>query len=115
MKSRHFKQEEFQCSCGKCDGGSVNDKVIVIAELIRTHFGRPVKITSGYRCESHNKEIGGTKNSQHVLGTAIDVVVKDVEAIEVYNFIDFLFPNSFGIGKYQNFTHIDVREKKARW
>ena len=46
---------------------------------------------------------------------AADIVVKDIPADEVYNFLDIHQPNKYGVGKYKTFTHIDVRINKARW
>jgi hypothetical protein len=34
---------------------------------------------------------------------------------QVADFFEQQFPNSHGIGRYDTFTHIDVRAKKARW
>lgn len=44
-----------------------------IFEPLRAHFGIPIGISSFYRCEALNKAVGGAKNSQHVLGEAIDI------------------------------------------
>ncbi|CAB4175667.1 Peptidase M15A, C-terminal [uncultured Caudovirales phage] len=44
-----------------------------VFELIRTHFGKPIHISSGYRSEALNKAIGGSLTSQHCSGEAIDI------------------------------------------
>lgn len=44
-----------------------------IFEPIRKHFGVPIFVSSGYRSSKLNKAIGGTKNSQHLLGQALDL------------------------------------------
>ncbi len=44
-----------------------------IFEPIRNHFGVPIFVSSGYRSSKLNKAIGGTKNSQHLLGQALDL------------------------------------------
>jgi len=43
-----------------------------ILQPIRDYFGKPVMINSGYRCPKLNAAIKGAKNSQHVLGMAVD-------------------------------------------
>jgi zinc D-Ala-D-Ala carboxypeptidase len=44
-------------------------------EKVRTALGdKPIRITSGYRCEALNRAVGGVKSSQHVLGEAVDFV-----------------------------------------
>ena len=41
---------------------------------IREKFGKPITVTSGYRCEKLNKEVGGVPNSDHKFGYAADLV-----------------------------------------
>ena len=42
-------------------------------ELIRSIIGGPIAILSAYRTEEHNKKVGGARNSQHVVGKALDL------------------------------------------
>lgn len=44
-----------------------------IFEPIREHFKVPIFVSSGYRSSALNKAIGGAKNSQHLLGQALDL------------------------------------------
>lgn len=44
-----------------------------LLEKIRTIYGKPMIVTSGYRCEKLNKAVGGAKGSQHRLGQAADI------------------------------------------
>ena len=44
-----------------------------VFEPIRTHFGCPIHISSGYRSAELNKCIGGSLTSQHCSGEAIDI------------------------------------------
>lgn len=112
--SANFKVKEFACKDG-------SEKILISAELvevlqkIRTHFGKPVNINSAYRTEAYNKKVGGVANSQHLYGTAADIVVSGVKASDVANYAETLLPNSGGIGRYSNFTHVDVRGIKSRW
>ena len=41
---------------------------------IRSIYGRPIIVTSGYRCPALNAAVGGVANSQHTLGEAADLV-----------------------------------------
>lgn len=45
-----------------------------ILEPLRQHFGEPVIISSGYRCNQLNIKVGGAYASQHTLGEAADIV-----------------------------------------
>ena len=44
-------------------------------EPTRRHFGLPIQINSGYRCEMVNRLVGGVGNSQHLLGEAADITI----------------------------------------
>ena len=55
------------------------------AERVREIIGRPVIITSGYRCQELNKAVGGAITSQHLFCEAIDIVVKNMTTEEVFN------------------------------
>lgn len=112
--SEHFDSKEFECKCG-CGKFIQNDELINLLECIRATFDSSIKINSGTRCEKHNKEEDGAEDSQHLFGTAADIVVKGVSADLVQAKLKSWFPDSHGIGSYDNFTHIDVRKEKARW
>jgi hypothetical protein len=44
-----------------------------VFEPIRTHFGVPIHISSGYRSKALNAAVGGSATSQHCKGEAIDI------------------------------------------
>ena len=44
-------------------------------EPTRQHFGLPIQVTSGYRCELLNRLVGGVSTSQHLRGEAADITV----------------------------------------
>lgn len=46
-----------------------------ILEPLRSAYGAPMRITSGFRCQALNKAIGGVATSQHVKGEAADIDV----------------------------------------
>lgn len=41
-------------------------------QIIRDEYGKPIVISSGFRCEELNKLVGGAKNSDHLYGAAAD-------------------------------------------
>lgn len=114
--SEHFSEEEFMCHCG-CGEKHINPKLITLLERIRSAFGKPITIMSGRRCKAHNTKVKGAKDSQHLLGNAADIKVKDVPPKEVQEYLMKHFDNDCrGLGRYKTFTHIDVRDGKiARW
>jgi zinc D-Ala-D-Ala carboxypeptidase len=44
-----------------------------ILEPLRSYIGRPIIISSGYRCPEVNKRVGGQPKSQHLKGQAADI------------------------------------------
>ena len=115
---QYFKKEEFRCKCGKyCNGYPVepSEELVSVLEKIRKYFGKPVIVNSGIRCATHNANVGGANASQHMKGTAADIVVKGIDPERVAKYAETLLPKTGGIGRYKTFTHIDVRPVMARW
>lgn len=113
MLSEYFDRSEFACKCG-CGFDTVDVELLRVLEKVRHHFGQPITITSGCRCSDHNKKVGGTPTSQHLLGRAADISVKNVLPPVVQAHLEGRY-KGYGIGKYNDFTHIDTRGQKARW
>lgn len=111
--SPHFTVNEFASKDG-AEPVFISGDLVAILEKIREKFG-PVTISSGYRSPTHNNKIGGAAQSQHLYGCAADIQVKNATPDQVAEYVETLLPNKGGIGRYKNFTHIDVRDKKSRW
>lgn len=113
--SEHFKLREFKCN----DESRVvvlNDELVVVLETARRHFGKAIKINSGYRTVAYNSTLkNSSPKSQHTHGNAADIVVSGVKPIDVYNYFNKTYPDKYGVGIYNTFVHIDVRPIKSRW
>lgn len=44
-----------------------------ILDPLREAYGKPIIVTSGFRCEKLNKIVKGSKTSQHQSGEAVDI------------------------------------------
>ncbi len=75
---KYFKKSEFRCPCGHCSGFPVEMdlKVVQILDKIREHYGQPIIVTSGVRCDYENRQVGGVWNSTHKQGKAVDFYVR---------------------------------------
>lgn len=115
--SEHFTRAEFSCNhCNTLPTDKLPPKQLLeFLEKIRANFDSPVIINSGYRCPTHNANVGGAKNSQHLYGRAADIVVKGQPPVKVWQYANTLIGDSGGVGKYNTFTHIDTRGTRARW
>ena len=89
-------------------------ELLELLEMIRERYGVPVSITSGYRCESYNRRIGGAASSYHLAGQAADIQVSDQPAHEVADWIGTLFPERYGVIEYPAHVHVDVRDTPYR-
>ena len=112
--STNFRVREFACTDGS-DPIFISPDLVIVLQKIRTHFGKAVTITSAYRTPTRNKAVGGTTYSQHLYGNAADIKVNGISPTKVAEYAEKLLPNKGGIGIYDTFTHIDVRNTKARW
>ena len=112
---KHFSRSEFACKCG-CGFDTVDHELAEVCDAVRTHFGTPVVVTSGCRCEAHNKKEGGkprirgkpNSGSQHLYGRAADIQVEDIDPWEVTQWVYLNFPK-VSTGTYETFTHLDTR------
>ena len=47
--------------------------VCVVLDPAREKWGKPIHVSSGYRCPELNKAVGGVPTSQHLKGEAVDI------------------------------------------
>lgn len=107
---KHFKREEFRCPCPRCGGFPVEpDKTLVrLADQVRDHFGAPMTISSGVRCQAHNDELkGSAPNSYHVRGKAIDFTVRGKTSAQVLAYVRTL-PVHYAYAIDGRYVHMDV-------
>jgi len=71
-------------------------------------------INSACRCAAYNHKVGGAQKSQHTRGMAADVNVLNIAPNIVADYVEEKH-DKCSIGRYDTFTHIDVREVPVRW
>lgn len=69
----HFDEGEFLCRHCGAGAGKISLRLVAMLERARQFYGRPMRITSGYRCKEHNAAVGGKDNSAHLTGEAADI------------------------------------------
>lgn len=118
--TKNFKEFEFYSKSPDAPlSHYLDQRLIHIAQEIRTYYNSPVKVNSTLRTKSHNLAVGGGLKSQHLLGNAIDLgfssevhekLTQDlINRTGVYN--SLLKLGLGGLGLYDTFIHFDVREK----
>ena len=117
--SDYLTLEEYACSCcGRLppdfhlhDMNRPYLELVNIFDAVRATWGKPIPVTSGYRCPHHNKEIGGSPCSVHIFGLALDLDLADGNEVEELFAIADMDFQRLRIGKYTQtgtFLHIDI-------
>lgn len=114
--TKNITFKELSCRCGCSAPANVVTNLQILAfmlQRIRDHFGRPIIISSGYRCMAHNTQVGGASRSFHIQGMACDFTIKDVHPKTVQKEVAKLMTDgkllNGGLGIYNTFTHYDIR------
>lgn len=119
--SPHFKTAEFTCNCifKGCDEQRLSGELLNRLERLRVAFGKPIDITSGYRCKAYQDHLRASGHetakgvSSHELGNAVDIRplhLKDLPDL------CFVVPKEFSsIGTARTFIHVDIRPGIRRW
>lgn len=111
----YFKASEFDCKCGRCEGSAthMDKRLLNLLDKAREAAGIPFVINSAYRCQAHNRRVGGVANSAHTRGLAVDIATLTSQArFEVLDALLVLGAERIGIAK--TFIHVDVDDTKPR-
>lgn len=105
--STNLNQSEFDCRCNNahCHQTLIHEDVIQNFQAMRDEYGYAIHVTSGMRCQEHNKKVGGKHNSRHQSGFAIDVTAERLH--ELYDIGKKYFDRAILYEK-ANFVHFHV-------
>jgi zinc D-Ala-D-Ala carboxypeptidase len=108
-KYPNFFAKEFACQ--HCGADGVKESLIKKLQAMRNEYGKPMRITSGYRCPQHPIEAKKAAPGAHALGLAADI---GVEGAEAHRILALAFKHGFtGVGVQQKgssrFIHVDIR------
>lgn len=108
-----FTLSEFDSRDALGSGKKMNKEFLLLLSNIRKELGRAMIINSGYRTKSHNEKVGGSPNSSHIKGLAVDVHVPDNQfRLELVRLA--LKHGIRRIGIYKTFVHLDVDSDKVQ-
>lgn len=113
---KYFNSKEFENTTDT--DYILEDKLIELLDKVREDFGKPIRVTSGYRSPEHNKKVGGHPNSTHTRGEAADIsplkfTKEDLDTLYAICEKHFL---AVGDGRKRGFIHIDIRsDRPRRW
>jgi uncharacterized protein YcbK (DUF882 family) len=110
---KYFTYTEFDSPDEVGSGKKMHPKLLVMLDMVRDKFDKPMYITSGYRTEKHNTKVGGTPNSSHLRGLAVDIACSS--SVDRYHLINCLLDVGFKrIGIANSFIHVDIDKDKAK-
>lgn len=107
---KYFHLNEFECRCG-CGRAEMNPTFLAALDQLRERYGKPLVVTSGYRCSSYNSKVSSTgPTGPHTTGKAADLRVDRGDA---YRLLELALDAGFtGIGVQQKgagrFLHLDM-------
>lgn len=91
---------------------------VFILQPIRDRYGKPLHISSGFRCKKLNQKVGGVTNSQHQYGEAADIDNGDKANAEIWDIIVHLIKsNVIDVGqliKERSWIHISLPNGKHK-
>tara|TARA_R100000935_G_scaffold57661_2_gene92138 strand:- start:2828 stop:3187 length:360 start_codon:yes stop_codon:yes gene_type:complete len=105
-KLKYFKESEFECCCGNCFH-HMDQNLLLMLDESRNIANTPFSLNSSWRCEEHNKDVDGKKNSAHLRGCAVDIACDNSSKRLVI--LDALIIAGFTrIGISKSFIHADI-------
>lgn len=114
--SPHFRSSEFQCKCGKAHDTLISDELVSKLEALYAKLNcSKIIVTSGYRCVTHDKNVGGSGTGQHTKGTAADICCYGQDGKPISSKVVCCTAQDLGFGGIANitseyiYTHVDVR------
>ena len=96
MLSKYISESEFTITQvrgidNSLPKGAITKNATILCEeyldVIRAFYGKPLMITSGYRCPSINEKVGGSMNppSKHMGGNAADIHIVGISVQQLFN------------------------------
>ena len=104
----YFTDAEMKCKC--CGKIEMDPEFMGRLNTARAYADFPFSITSGYRCERHNRDVKSTSNN-HVVGKAADILCQG--SVKRFDMIDAMMrAGMLGIGCGMGFIHCDINRKE---
>lgn len=112
----HFNIQEFRCKCGVPHDTILNPELPQKLEKLFSLLNcSKIIVNSGYRCSTHDKNVGGSGVGQHVNGNAADIVCYDKNGQIINSKKVCCAAQTLNFGGIANIdstytaTHVDVR------
>lgn len=106
---KHFTLDEFNCQ--HCGRNEMDPHFLLLVDQLRDVYGKPLVVSSGYRCPDHNARVSSTgRTGPHTTGKAADFAISRGPALELLR-LAVALPFT-GVGVQQRgagrFIHLDT-------
>lgn len=112
----HFRVSEFRCKCGGNHDTQLDIELVnKLEKLHRALNCSKIIVNSGYRCPTHDRNVGGNGAGKHTTGQAADIVCYDKDGRIISSKIICCAAQESGFGGIANIdntytaTHVDTR------
>ena len=114
----NFQRWEFVCRCS-CGFDDIDLGLVTTLQRLRDEVGKPVQVNSGCRCPTHNRRVGGSPRSQHMVGRAADIRVDGMTSIQIIDVLKRLYLDheayvGFAYAVNGAVVHVDVRTPESQ-
>lgn len=100
----------FGCPCG-CSMTGPDPILLIMLDAMRGLYGKPMRITSGPRCEAYNAKVGGVSTSAHLTAKAADIACAySSDRLALVKAATECGCERIGIDFKNGFVHVDVDE-----
>ena len=117
MLTPNFSRAEMECKCG-CGLDNMDENFMKMLQQLRDKLGA-LPITSGVRCEEHNKREGGYPKRAHLQSKAADIRIFGPRALALVEEARRIGFSGVGIkqkGEHaKRFIHLDILPRQALW
>ena len=112
-KVKYFNYSEFDSPDVQGSGQMMDNTLLEMLDEVRDKFDKPIHINSGFRTPAHNEAVGGTENSSHLKGLAVDINCNTSK--DKFDLVNCLLDVGFNrIGIANTFIHADIDPNKAQ-
>lgn len=109
-ETKNFKDSEWRCKCGCNQPHKMDSGTMLKVQALREIYGKPLTLTSAWRCKNHPSESRKKSPGQHNKGAAVDIAVTSGNM--AYKLIKIALTDlgckGFAVGN--GFVHLDWRE-----
>jgi zinc D-Ala-D-Ala carboxypeptidase len=105
---KHFALSEFDCQ--HCGANKMDAAFLEQLDELRHSYGKPLVVTSGYRCPEHNAKVSSTgRTGPHTTGRAADLQVDRANALQLLKLALALGFTGIGVNQKGSgrFLHVD--------